>query len=207
MGEKKQRKPFYKSWSFWAILIVVGIALGGKGEKDTIASSANARSDAVAQTAPAQPKDQQEFLQIVAAAQRQARGAENDMQRGGIKASRDQQICAAMKSRSVTGWIGTVKLVDANSDGKGVFTVEISDDVRIKTWNNAFSDMSDKTMFEPGSAMFNTASNLKKGQRVKVSGSFLKGTQGDCLKEASLSLSGKVQDPDFIFRFLSIEPM
>ncbi|WP_238888600.1 hypothetical protein [Achromobacter insuavis] len=206
MVEKKQRKPFYKSWGFWAILIVLGILLGGKNEQDTIASSAGTQSNA-AVAVPELPKDQQEFVQIVASAQKQARNTENDMQRGGIKAARDQQICAVMKSRAVSGWIGTVKLVDANSDGKGVFTVEIAHDVRVKTWNNAFSDISDKTMFEPGSALFNTASQLKKGQRVKFSGMFLKGSQGECVREASISLSGKVQDPDFIFRFSSVEPL
>lgn len=206
MVEKKQRKPFYKSWGFWAILIVLGILLGGKGEQDTIANSAGTQSNA-AVAAPEFPKDQQEFVQIVVSAQKQARNTENDMQRGGIKAARDQQICSVMKSRAVSGWIGTVKLVDANSDGKGVFTVEIAHDVRVKTWNNAFSDISDKTMFEPGSALFNTASQLKKGQRVKFSGMFLKGSQGECVREASISLSGKVQDPDFIFRFSSVEPL
>lgn len=206
MVEKKQRKPFYKSWGFWAILIVLGILLGGKGEQETIANSVGTQSKA-AVAAPEFPKDQQEFVQIVVSAQKQARNTENDMQRGGIKAARDQQICAVMKSRAVSGWIGTVKLVDANSDGKGVFTVEIAHDVRVKTWNNAFSDISDKTMFEPGSALFNTASQLKKGQRVKFSGMFLKGSQGECVREASISLSGKVQDPDFIFRFSSVEPL
>lgn len=209
MKEEKQRKLFYKSWSFWAILVVVLGFMGSQGENGTNSSGPSGQQAPSSQPPPVLPETQQQFLQIVTSAQKEARNAENDMQRGGIKAIRDQQLCSLMKSRSITGWIGTVKLVDANSDGKGVFSVKIAGDVRVKTWNNAFSDMSDKTMFEPGSAMFNTASSLKKGQMIRFSGSFLKGyrADGDCLREASLSLSGKVQDPEFIFRFSSIEPM
>jgi len=206
MGEKKPRNPFYKSWGFWAILVVLGF-LANQGEKSGGSGPAVAQQAKSAQPAPVIPETQQKFLEVVASAQKEARGAANDMQRGGIKAARDQQLCAVMKSRTVTGWIGRVKLVDANSDGKGVFSVELAEDVRVKTWNNAFSDMSEKTMFEPGSAIFNTAAGLKKGQLIRFSGTFFRGTEGDCLREASLTLSGKVQDPEFIMRFSSIEPL
>jgi uncharacterized protein YecT (DUF1311 family) len=42
---------------------------------------------------------------------------------------------------------------------------------------------------------------LKKGQTVAFSGRFLPGSEGDCLRESSLTLSGKVASPEFIFQF------
>ena len=63
------------------------------------------------------------------------------------------------------------------------------------------------TLMQPGSPLFNTASGLKVGQKVKFSGTFFKGVSGDCLYESSLRLQSKVEDPEFIFRFSSITPM
>ncbi|MCP1404605.1 hypothetical protein [Achromobacter insolitus] len=203
MGEKKPKKPFYKSWSFWLILIVVVVAVN-RGDKN---GGNSAAQPAMARPAPPQPEQQRLLVQTVVEAQGKGRATENDMQLGGIKAARDKQLCSQMKSRAVKDWIGTVQRVGANSDGKGVLSIEIADKVAVKTWNNAFSDTSHKTMLEPGTALFNTAASLKKGQLIKFSGTFFNGSSGDCLAESSLSLSGKVQDPEFLFRFSAIEPL
>lgn len=47
---------------------------------------------------------------------------------------------------------------------------------------------------------------MKPGDLVDFSGTFLRGSDGDCLEESSLTLEGKVESPDFIFRFASISP-
>jgi hypothetical protein len=198
----KPKKPFYKSWAFWLILVALVIAFNS-GEKG---GATPTQKTAVQPSAPL-PEVQLAFVQTVGEAQNKARSAENDMQRGGIKAARDKQLCSQLKSRAVKEWIGKVQRVDANSDGKGVFSVEIAKNVEVKTWNNSFSDVIHKTMLEPGTPLFNTAASLKKGQLIKFSGTFFNGSEGDCLAESSLSLSGKVKDPEFIFRFTAIEPL
>ena len=115
-----------------------------------------------------------------------------------------------MPVRRVDGsdrWIGQVREIGANSDGKGVLAIAISKRITVKTWNNDFSDLMHHTLMQPGSPLFNTASGLKVGQKVKFSGTFFKGVSGDCLYESSLRLQSKVEDPEFIFRFSSITPM
>ena len=102
-------------------------------------------------------------------------------------------------------WAG--QEIGANSDGKGVLAIAISKRITVKTWNNDFSDLMHHTLMQPGSPLFNTASGLKVGQKVKFSGTFFKGVSGDCLYESSLRLQSKVEDPEFIFRFSSITPM
>jgi len=152
------------------------------------------------------PEGESQFISIVSAAQSQSRQVQNDMQRGGVKATRDSALCRQMAFGVVSDWVGTVSKVDSNSDGKGVFYVNIAPDIGVKTWNNAISDIEDDTLIEPGSPVFNAASAMKPGQAIVFSGTFLRGSEGDCIKESSLTLQGKVESPDFIFRFSNIAP-
>jgi hypothetical protein len=45
---------------------------------------------------------------------------------------------------------------------------------------------------------------MKTGQLVKFSGTFLPSSDNDCLNESSLTLDGKLESPEFIFRFLHL---
>ena len=189
------KKPIYRRWWFWVIAVIVVAGIVGAEE----AGEAIASSD--------MPKGQASLVAIVAAAQKDSEKIDNDMQRGGIKAKRDQALCQSVGSTAVTDWIGQVREIGANSDGKGVLAIAISKRITVKTWNNDFSDLMHHTLMQPGSPLFNTASGLKVGQKVKFSGTFFKGVSGDCLYESSLRLQSKVEDPEFIFRFSSITPM
>ncbi len=64
--------------------------------------------------------------------------------------------------------------------------------------------MSAKTLIDPNSKLFQNASMLKKGDSITFSGTFLPGKDGECIYEGSMSLSGKLRDPEFIFRFSSV---
>jgi len=183
--------------SSMAVLVASGKD-GGKGEK----SSGNTPKTSVSTSAASEPLPALEarFIEIVSAAQGESRRAENDMQRGGIKARREKALCEAITS-AATDWIGTIEEVTSNSDGKGVLEIAIAEGIKIKTWNNALSDAGNNTLIEPGSPVFEAASAMKRGQRVAFSGVFFKGSQGDCLHESSMSLRGKLEEPEFIFRF------
>ena len=147
------------------------------------------------------PAEQRRFVEIVVQPQQEFKRADNAMQKGGAKQRRESALCKLLPEREVTGWTGKVTTIDANSDGKGVLGIEIAPNVLVKTWNNAFSDMMDKTLIDPSSEVFQAASALKKGQVVSFSGRFLPGTEGDCLREGSMTLGGKVTNPEFIFQF------
>lgn len=199
--EAVAKKQFYKKWWFWVIVVVVLAALGkgsGGGGGATPSGSAASAVSVIFPSAEAR------LIEIVSAAQTESRRAENDMQRGGIKAKRDKALCEAITTLAANDWIGTVEKVDSNSDGKGVLEIAIAEDITVKTWNNALSDMSSETLIEPGSPVFEAASAMKRGQRVAFSGTFFRGSDGDCLDEGSLSLRGKLQEPEFIFRFSAI---
>jgi hypothetical protein len=74
------------------------------------------------------PAAETRLIEIVSVAQAESRKADNDMQRGGIKAKRDKALCEAITSLAVSDWIGTVENVDSNSDGKGVLEIAIAED-------------------------------------------------------------------------------
>ncbi len=157
--------------------------------------------------ASAMPDDQRLVIAAVVAAQQAAEAASNDMQKGAALALRNKAICAALKGLKVKNWTGTVYSVGANGDGKGVLEIEIGPDTYVKTWNNALSDSFDNTLIEPSSQVFAAASQLSKGQSVVFSGTFLKplsADSGECVNESSMTLSGKIREPEFIFRFSAI---
>lgn len=149
------------------------------------------------------PDKQKAFIDILISAQEKSKQVNNDMQLGGVKAKRNAELCKLMADKDVNGWIGKVTQVSSNSDGKGVFGIQVANDVTIMTSNNAFSDIGYHTLIDPSSQLFSDASALKKGDIVSFSGSFIS-DKTECLKEVSLSLDGSVKEPDFIFRFSDV---
>ena len=144
------------------------------------------------------------FIDVVSRAQDDSQKAENDMQKGGIKAKRDTALCNVMTTLQVNDWIGTIEKIDSNSDGKGVLEISIAHGINVETWNNDLSDIGSNTLLDPRSAIFEVASSMKTGQLVRFSGTFLPSSDNDCLNESSLTLDGKLESPEFIFRFLHL---
>jgi hypothetical protein len=150
------------------------------------------------------PSVEVRFISIVSAAQKDSINAANDMQRGGIKANRDKSLCAGITFPEVKDWIGTVINIDSNSDGKGVLAIQIAPGITVKTWNNALSDIGSGTLIDQTSPVFKSASLMKPGQLVQFSGELFPAGEDACLLESSMTLRGKVESPEFIFKFSSI---
>lgn len=150
-----------------------------------------------------QPKDQREFVEAVAAAQAKADASDNDLKRGSALSKRNKALCKIVgSSGKVKNWSGKINTLDANGEGKGVVSIEIGEQMHVSTWNNAFSDISDNTLIEPG-ALFDKFLEYSEGDIVQFSGTLLDG--GDtCINDSRLTLDGKLSDPKFIFRFKAI---
>lgn len=194
----KNVKPFYKKWWFIAIVVVIVLRVIGGGQEST-------GTQTVAESPAVQlPQDQLKFIEIVKNAQDKVVSAGNDMVKGGIRMEREKALCGLVNG-SIKDWVGTLIEIDANSDGKGVLSIEIEKNITVKTWNNDISDSDTQTMLAPGSPIFQKVSQMKVGQQVKFSGDFFQGSDGECLLEGSLSLDGKITDPEFIFRFSAVD--
>ncbi|VTU28628.1 hypothetical protein SRS16CHR_04304 [Variovorax sp. SRS16] len=194
--QPKVKKSIFKRWWFWLIVVVVILAAAGKGR-------------GVSKVTLNLPADEQNFINAVAIAQGASNSAQNDMQRGSAKATRDQAICSTLKPQNLVArnWTGTVKKITSNSEGKGVLEVEISPDVLVKTTNNAVSDSFFGTLMDPSNPVFQIASGMKPGQAVTFSGNFFPDIgKTECVEEGSLTLIGKLEGPEFIFKFSALAP-
>jgi hypothetical protein len=90
----------------------------------------------------------------------------------------------------------------------GVLSIELADGLTLMTMNNALSDIPYQTLIPPSSTLFEKASGLSRGDKVAFNGTFLDSLdQSECIAEMSLTLRGKLEDPEFAFRFSDIVPV
>ena len=147
---------------------------------------------------------QQRLIDAVEKARQQFQAGTNDLARGSARQCVHVKYVPIYRATGLTIG-GTVSRLDTNGDGKGVLMIDIGNDVKVGTWNNALSDIADDTLIEPNSPVFMTAMNFKVGQKVRFSGTFIP-ADVDCIKERSLTLSGSIRSPEYIIRFQSIKP-
>jgi GYF domain 2 len=197
-------------WIVRAIVVIGGLVLLSVFvSKQEHASNSDRVSESIARTSaeqPSLPADQARFIAIIEQARRDYNAGSNDMAKGAARPACARAICAAFASTAAAnGWIGKVAKLSTNNDGRGVLAVEIGKDVWLKTWNNAVADVGDNTLIQPESELYRKAIALRVGQWIAFSGNFLRGTK-DCIREGSLTMSGAMTEPEFIFRFYDLVP-
>lgn len=158
------------------------------------------------QLARTPPQKQQALLDAISAGRIAYDAAPNEMAQGGTRPQRASAICAAFQSMSASGWIGRVKRLSSTSDGYGVLSVEIGDQVTVSTGNDIIGFMSSNTLIAPTSNVFQAASGMSEGMWVRFAGTFYP-DHPDCLQELSATMYGSMMDPEFVFRFSFIEPL
>lgn len=181
-----------------AVIFIVFVAIFGHSNNDD--------TDKKATPEIQYPQEQTTLIQASKIAMDKAIKADNDMQKGSALRERSKAICNGITNLSVKDWVGTIKKIDSNSDGYGVLEIEIARKIYVKTWNNAISDTFHKTLLQPDTPLFDKVANMKKGQKVKFSGNFFKDNE-TCIYESSLSLDGKLTEPEYIFRFSDVNPL
>jgi TM2 domain-containing membrane protein YozV len=159
----------------------------------------------VAEEAPAPdvPATQQAMADAVAQGRTDAEAAETDLQRANVLNVRSEAMCASIPDGAVQDWVGTVKSVDANGEGKAVVVLEIEDDIEIATWNNALSDIGDNTLIEQGTPLYDAALALAPGDTVTFSGTLKSGSEGNdtCYYASNLTEAMSIESPDYIINF------
>ena len=206
-------KKFFK-WVGILFLVAIGVQIIKGSQQNTSTPNTTITSNTQTEETPAKPIipipiDEAKFIRSIQKAQEANKVAENDMQKGGARAVREKELCSLLAQLSISDWVGDVYSVSSNSDGKGVLEVTIATDVYVMTWNNSFSDVFHHTLIDPSSALFGKASQLKEGQKIKFSGSFFRDSDDTigCLSESSLTLDGKLAEPEFVFRFSDVSPI
>jgi hypothetical protein len=151
------------------------------------------------------PADEQAFIEAVQQGQTAFQSSPNELAAGRIRFQRGVSICRILAKRSISDWTGRVTTLESNSDGKGVLAITLADNISVTTWNNDLSDSSYGTLIEPSSTLSAAVSTMRMGDQVSFTGTFFPGGNDvDCVKEASMSLHGSMQEPEFVFRFMSV---
>lgn len=153
------------------------------------------------------PAAQQAMTDAVAQGRVDAEDAETDLQRANVINVRSDSMCETVPDGAVQEWVGTVVTVDANGEGKAVVVVSIEDDIEIGTWNNAFSDISDNTLIEQGTPLYEAALALAPGDTVTFSGTLKSGTEGndECYYASNLTETMSIDSPDYIITFSDLQ--
>ncbi len=123
------------------------------------------------------------------------------MKLGSALSRRNKGLCKIVENGRVKHWSGKIATLDANGEGKGVVSIEIAEDVHVATWNNAFSDYEDHTLIEAGQ-LFDKFLEHEEDDVVTFSGKLI--GNGSCVNDKRLSLKGKLDDPEFVFRFSDV---
>lgn len=153
-----------------------------------------------------EPTEQKEFVNIVNESRTAYKAASNDMAKGGVRSDRKDAICRLLTPGHKENWVGVIESLDSNSEGKGILSVSIGNDITLETWNNALSDIASNTLINTKSNLFQIVSTMQEGDHIVFSGSFLR-SNIDCVEEQSLTLNGSLSSPSFTFKFLSAMPL
>lgn len=219
-----------------SVMTVVGILVGALSDPPTPATSAPApaaqttAAAAAPAAAPAQdaapapapepepvkvaepemPASQQKFCDAVTTAREEYKAAQrsgaNELKLSKLRSTRKAAVLAAVKGGTVKDWVATIDSLQTNSEGKAVFVVELPCDVKLGTWNNALSDISDNTLIPQSSPLFDAIAELSPGTKLRVSGKLASGDI-DGFRESSMTEMGSMTDPAYILRFTGIGPL
>jgi hypothetical protein len=181
-------------------------AAADKAAADKAAADKAAADKAAADKAAAGPPDQQALLQAVIAGREGYESTDNELKQRQAQRARKEALRAAVPNLKVQDWVGEIRSIDTNGEGKAVLELSIGADTKVATWNNALSDIGSDTLISMDSPMYETLVTLEKGDRVRFSGSFFSDDEQG-LEERSLTFHGQMKTPNFVFRFSSIKPL
>lgn len=148
------------------------------------------------------PADQAAFIDGVTAAAQAYEDAATDLQQAKVLRDRNRDLLA---DGEVSNWVGVLEDVSANNEGKAVVSVQISDDIHVKTWNNAFSDLADNTLIPESSPVYDALLAMEPGQQVVFSGSFVS-KDGGTVYPTNITDVFSAATPEFLFKFSAVAP-
>lgn len=152
------------------------------------------------------PITQQKFINAIEQSMDEYDDASNELKKSAIRTKRGNLIKQSLgNTRNFIDWVVTVKQMETTSKGKAIFVVEIEETkIDLGTTNNELSDMFDNTLIEQSNPLYNVISELQKGDKILISGSFLPSDKNDYAQEYSLTEEGSMKSPDFSVRFSKI---
>ena len=163
--------------------------------KEQAIREAKARSDELVRF----PAQQVALIRAIERARIQFKNVSNEPQRAEVLRFRANAICSDVSS-SIERWIGKISLLSTNSDGKGTMSITVGKNLKIKTWNNALSDVGSHIPVDSSSSVY----RMKVGQLVRFDGEFIPRDR-DCFSEGSMTIQDSIESPEFLVRFSRVD--
>jgi hypothetical protein len=214
----KASRPWYKKKAIVIPLVllflIIGVSSNTDVEESGTATESTANENPSETEAPVEvepvggefgnyPADQAKFVKVIEDAKGEIDAAETDLQESVALRARDKQLCALLSGNKANNWTGIINNVGANGEGKAYVYIEIADKVKMITWNNAFSDISDNTLIPTSSKFFDKLVAMQKGDLVTFSASFLR-SSNSCLKKGNLTEFFYGKRPEFVVKFSDV---
>ena len=205
----KQKKLSKIHWIgiilFSFFLIIIISASGNNKQNDSSKDSQNiTKNETNIQHNDNKPNDEISFINLIEKYRTLFIDAKNELQQSILRDKRKANLANSLNSRTIDSWVGKISQLETNSEGNAILSVKISPYIEIKTWNNAISDLASDTLIEKETPLYNDLINLARGKKVKFSGHFLS-SQEDYIEEQSVTIRGSMKNPEFVFKFISIE--
>ncbi|WP_404472972.1 hypothetical protein LG301_02030 [Vreelandella venusta] len=153
-------------------------------------------------------EDQQRFVDIVEGSKDDYSDAENSIQKSAARERRAERLCAHFADGlEVNGWQGEIDSINRTMTGDAGVELVVAKNLTLKTASSSltFNNDTQRTLISEESPLFRAVSELKGGDTVQFSGAFLRGSERDCLLELSVTESGSMRMPEFMFNFSKIE--
>lgn len=207
--KQKTSKIFYYIAACFVGLFIIGVSNSEKPIKTKStedSSQKNLISSKYKRSEFQVPEDEIAFITVIRDYQNQFVNAKNELQESLLRDERKKELGLLKKQLNVYEWVGTIRKLETNSDGKAIISVEIAPKVFLKTWNNALSDFSENTLIEKSSELYKILLNLGIGSKIIFSGHFFHSNE-DFFEEQSMTIKGAMKEPEFLFKFISIKPI
>ncbi len=152
------------------------------------------------------PEQERDFLEVVQRGQTAVQEG-NDITLVTAARDRSSEACALLPPDGrVEDWVGTItKVGTVFGDKQGHLTVELTDDVQLRTWGRESEDGDDHTLIDPNSDVYQSLAEMHSGDRVRFEGSFVP-RGASCLHETSIFAKNGMLSPSFVFRFTAVDP-
>jgi hypothetical protein len=148
------------------------------------------------------PSAEEKFIKTVKEYETVYDEASTELKRSKAVSDRNSELCG-LTGGSIEEWVGEITEIGSNNDGHAHIEIRIDDNIRIHTWNNAISDLSDDTLIQSGSKLWEKLSEMDQGAQVKFTGEFVADSEG-CVQTTNMTETFGVMDPQFLARFSNV---
>jgi len=152
---------------------------------------------------------QEEFIKMITRFKSDYVKASNELKKSAVRRKRRVAIEEFLGNDLSVQLVGKITRLSTTTQQNAHVRISLlgTNIITVSTHYSELTDIGSDTLIQADSGLYDTVSDFEKGDIVKFTGSFLTddASGGDYLDENSVSEDGSMTDPEFIFKFNSVE--